>query len=820
MKQLFFTACKEGMSVSGRSGFQVRAASAGLSSDRLQAVQRYAAYRLPVGMSPETRPADAPVRLALLETPELGRILCHGVHIGEDPTTGRFGNFFTHVLLDVPAALDSLRAVRSWGSAFWQSKDSSGPTQLPDTEPVEVRDGGRLTEAQLTSFLQQPAKADLLRFLFRAVLTASPQTRIFLAAPDREVALCVWGLLRGFPAGLLGSLTFSTFESDPLACPARIVGNCWPADAAQDLPSSCYSGGCLGCNLFTGKQSPVAASALADMVVRYLTQEKWTELDRLRAQLDRVGVKDPRLLDLVCRAWEGGADLSQAEVQQALSVPAIAALLVGHESIRTRVLTWALQAPDFAQASLPRFAEALRNQGGDPGELGDRVVTAGKEALTAGDLARAKHVLETVLPALSRRRAEGVWVELFEQVSRPEALSREVRQYLLPRVLPRDPAGGKPPARAERWLTVAPEELDAVLGLPLALPYHRLAARVCLGKALQVGPTVARPLARRPELVLDLLVELPEGRGVDLLRVALPDLKTAGLVEQMFRRAEQFRPEVLDACLGMLFDRGEGAVELARTRGEELLRRLPSGECVARLVRQVVSSPSAAVCDVRLMAFLRRVVAAPVFPRLDDATRGRLDDLLGVEEFLANPRLNEQTLARLASVLQRADQSQRERALAKVADKLCEAPSQRNLELVLRVLSPRAGKAVDLYRWLVSYWRRQGSLPRRDRVELLAAVLAVGFGELEDPSLSRPLRGAEQEAAGLVQDLRRQKAQDLVEALQKRMEKWSDQGYRLFSLAFTGLPGKWRLGWRDVLFFILVAVLTIGVGALVLKMRH
>src|SRR5262249_7173991 len=97
MKQLFYTACKEGQSVSGRSGFQVRAVSPGLSVAQLEAAVRYAGYKLPRGMSPETRPDEAPVRLALLQTEELGRILCHGAYVGKDPTTDRFGNFFTHL---------------------------------------------------------------------------------------------------------------------------------------------------------------------------------------------------------------------------------------------------------------------------------------------------------------------------------------------------------------------------------------------------------------------------------------------------------------------------------------------------------------------------------------------------------------------------------------------------------------------------------------------------------------------------------------------------------------------------------------------------
>src|SRR5947209_15834854 len=98
MKQFYYTACKESQSVNGRSGFQVRAVTGGLSAAQLEAAVRYAGYQLPKGMNPETRPDQAPVRLALLQTKELGRILCHSVYVGKDPTTERFGNYFSHIL--------------------------------------------------------------------------------------------------------------------------------------------------------------------------------------------------------------------------------------------------------------------------------------------------------------------------------------------------------------------------------------------------------------------------------------------------------------------------------------------------------------------------------------------------------------------------------------------------------------------------------------------------------------------------------------------------------------------------------------------------
>lgn len=95
MKQLYYTSCKTGKSVNGSSGFQIRAVSPNLPPDLLRSAVGYVGYALPSNVMPsDSTAAKAPIRLALLNTPSNGRLLCHAVYIGKDPMTGRFGNFF------------------------------------------------------------------------------------------------------------------------------------------------------------------------------------------------------------------------------------------------------------------------------------------------------------------------------------------------------------------------------------------------------------------------------------------------------------------------------------------------------------------------------------------------------------------------------------------------------------------------------------------------------------------------------------------------------------------------------------------------------
>src|SRR5262249_52524112 len=103
MKQLTYTSCQPGQSPTGESGFQVRAASPGIPPDRLRILSGHAVCRLPAGFTP----ASPPRRLALLDVTGVGRVLCHG------------NTSFTHLLLDLPAEVTALQALRWWGSSFW-----------------------------------------------------------------------------------------------------------------------------------------------------------------------------------------------------------------------------------------------------------------------------------------------------------------------------------------------------------------------------------------------------------------------------------------------------------------------------------------------------------------------------------------------------------------------------------------------------------------------------------------------------------------------------------------------------------------------------
>src|SRR5205823_1267388 len=159
----------------------------------------------------------------------------------------------SHLLLDVPATLDAQHAIQSWGSPLWQRADYGGGAELPEALYLPV--SPTLGDAELAEFLSPPAHRELLQFVLAALLTTPPETRIFLAAPVETVARCLYGVTRALPPSLLENFTFSTYERDPLACPARVVGTCWDDAPDLDLPAACYAGPGVGFNTYTGRKS-------------------------------------------------------------------------------------------------------------------------------------------------------------------------------------------------------------------------------------------------------------------------------------------------------------------------------------------------------------------------------------------------------------------------------------------------------------------------------------------------------------------------------------------------------------------------------------
>ena len=289
MKQLYYTSCRTGKSVNGSSGFQIRAVSPNLPPDLLRSAVGYVGYALPSNVMPsDSTAAKAPIRLALLNTPSNGRLLCHAVYIGKDPMTGRFGNFFSHTLFEIPEEFEAIHAIQTWKSAFWKTSDDGDLNTLPEVESFPR--GNLMTETNLVKLINNEKLKEMFVFLIKAILSDNKYERIFLAAQPQEIALCIYGLVHILPNTLLKNFSFSTYESNPLGCNAKVIGT-WLGDSPNaDLPSSCYRGSCVGFNLKSNKKIEIKIDqSYVDFVFEEIKSgsfSKITEFKNLCQNLD------------------------------------------------------------------------------------------------------------------------------------------------------------------------------------------------------------------------------------------------------------------------------------------------------------------------------------------------------------------------------------------------------------------------------------------------------------------------------------------------------------------------------------------------------
>src|SRR5262249_39941017 len=147
-----------------------------------------------------------------------------------------------------------------------------------------------------------------------AALLTNRGGRVFIAAPVEAVALCVYGLTRALPQALLEEFTFSTFEREPLGCPARLVGTCWDGAADQDLPAAGYEAPHAAYNTYSGRKSALASEhPFVEFALNALGKGQPAPLDEFHATWQRLGVKDADLFELFFRLARGTGVLSKEE---------------------------------------------------------------------------------------------------------------------------------------------------------------------------------------------------------------------------------------------------------------------------------------------------------------------------------------------------------------------------------------------------------------------------------------------------------------------------------------------------------------------------
>jgi hypothetical protein len=750
----------------------VRAASAGVRPEQFQAALAVAHYTPPTAIEPTTGRA-LPVRLALVNTSG-GRLLAHVAPNGE--------TYFAHTLLNVPATADAQLAIQTWGSPFWQRHEPDSAADLPELPYLPV--AGALDDDALRGWLEIPSHRDTLEFVLTALLGTPPGTRIILAAPADDVARVVYAVTRVLPPGLLDDFTFSTYEPDPFASPARLVGFD-PGPAEGDLPPACYTEG-AAFNLATGRRTEVRAEVpFAAFAVSALLKGDWAALDDVKATWQRLGLKkDARSFDLVFRLTHGSGVLTREEAAEALQHAPLAAWLSARGDVLEQLLAWALEDRDFATGSFSWAVQALRQKPDALARLAQTVRELGLRALQAGDRVRTANALEVVLPMAAPARAHAVWGELLGSVNDPNSLAWEMRGYLLPRFVrfkSLQGAAGPDPALSA-WLDVPADRLGEVLALDLPRAYQLAAGRACLRREGEPSTTLVRTLAGHPGLTLSLL--LPEGPGGDYDRLVklfeglLAEAPSQTWFEDLLARAPEYPAELLNRFFEADLAAGKvDADRVIRAQGPRLLEVFAGQSGLDRVGSLLLASPPADLLHKReLLDFLGKLRAEP---RVSDGLKARIAAVQAVRAYLDAPTFAPEALAAAAAALALAPAvvppSARGEVRAAVAGELSRRTKADSLQADLEAVLVHFGGVLadgpsDLYENLLRDLRGRIDLGRHP--DLVHALLAVALGATRTPDLGGKLEGLDGHAFAVAHEAARRGGNRLLNVVDRRAESW------------------------------------------------
>ncbi|MFO0849299.1 MAG: hypothetical protein U0871_12205 [Gemmataceae bacterium] len=786
----------------------VRATSAGVKPDELVAALSAAGYTPPPA---NTTDRKLPVRLALLNTPA-GRLLTHIAPNG--------GTYFAHTLLDVPASADAQLAIQTWGSPQWQRHDPDSPADLPDLPYLPVADV--LDDAAVQKWLDAPARRDLLEFVLTALLGTPPTTRVIVAAPADDVARVVYAVTRSLPPGLLDDFTFSTYEPDPLACPARLVGYDAGADDLE-LPAGCYADGCVGFNPATGKRSELAATVpFAGFAADCLATGECGPLDEVKATWQRLGLTDRTKFDLVFRLARGTGVWTKEEAAEALQHPTLAAWVSSKTDAVKQFLDWAMDDREFATGSFTKVVQTLRQKPDHIAKVGPAVRELGLKMVRTGDLVRTANALEVVLPMVAPAKATAVWGELLAQLGDPTPLAWPTRWYLLPRFVrfkQQQGASGIDPALA-RWVDVPADKLGELLALDLPRAYQLAAGWACLNQPGEPSAELARTIGRHPGLTLTLLQPdehgLTDDRSVQLFERLLAEAPEHPWFEDLLRAAGKFPADLLNRFFEATLASGKlDADRVIRTQGPQLLELFAGQSGLDRLGTQFLANPPADLLhNPSLLGFLDRLRDEP---QVGDALQSRIAAVKAVRGYLDEPAFAPEPMTAAAEALRltppAVPASAKNEVFAAVSGALAGRATSESLQADLEAVLVRFGDVLandpaDLSENLLRDLRGRTDFARRPG--LVHAFLAVALGAAKSPELVGKLDGLDVQAFAIATESAKAGGRRLLAEIDARTSDWPKAAKTQWGFLKAAVQPRSRL-LRDVAVFVAgAAVASVG----------
>jgi hypothetical protein len=220
LQQLYYTSCRVGLS--GFTGWQFNAVSAGVGTDLTRDVEALTAYQPPQSMMYSDAPEDlarCPVNLCWV--PGSSPIALCVRYTGRDDSR-RFGNYFAHALCGSELDLGAL-PVELWRSPVWRHEAIAG-TELPELDGPPP--AGPLTPGAADAFVAaHPHGGQLFRLAAAVVAALDTDRGVVVVERDTDaVAHWIAAVCYLLPPEVARSVSFATFPKRPERSRLRVVG--------------------------------------------------------------------------------------------------------------------------------------------------------------------------------------------------------------------------------------------------------------------------------------------------------------------------------------------------------------------------------------------------------------------------------------------------------------------------------------------------------------------------------------------------------------------------------------------------------------------
>lgn len=318
IRQLFYTSCRHPLT--GRTGFQVKAASPGLAPLTLDALQRLLAYRLPPPLleaPPETHPVA--LRYAPLGDGEAALVCIHSSGLDE---FDRPGNYFAHAVIGPAAQIARVYPpVTYWDSPFWVNRDDTPRVELPVSDDFAAE--AAFDYDAVWAFLDEGPRRAWFRALLDAVVDSEHSgRRIVIVDSAANVALWVYAVSLALPSRFRPMLSFTTYHHDPLAASFVIAGTTPDGIAVRPGGPPRFV-----LDATSGAVDDAPPSAFAAYICDHFTPDGYEAeilefLDWAEARDDRAAaithlLDDLALFYLSTRQDGGGGDIGAANLERA-----------------------------------------------------------------------------------------------------------------------------------------------------------------------------------------------------------------------------------------------------------------------------------------------------------------------------------------------------------------------------------------------------------------------------------------------------------------------------------------------------------------------